>query len=270
MKIHPQARRFFRELAGFFALFFCLLTAQPLAARDIAPALVTDVIDGDTVKVLLESGEGATVRYLGIDTPELHHPSRGQEEFGREARAANAALVMGREILLEKDVQTVDRYGRMLAWVWIREDEGVFLINAELVRLGYAMPFTLAPNVRYTDLIIEAFREARLEKRGFWKPAAKRVFSASQAWAELPTLAGHFITLELLVEEIRESRIRYSLVSPEGLARFVVYKGDAPRFKDLELLKGRRVKAVGKLVAGYQGAEMTLADPVQILEIERP
>ena len=268
MKARTRARRFFLRSAGCLALLLCLPVYLALAAQDISRAQVTEVIDGDTVKVLLESGERATVRYLGIDTPELHHPSRGEEEFGKEARAANAALVMGREVLLERDVQIVDRYGRMLAWVWVREGNARFLVNAELARLGYAMPFTLAPNVRYTNLIIEAFREARLEERGFWKPAAKRVFSASQAWAELPALVGHFITLELVVEEIRESRIRYSLISAKGLARFVVYKGDAPRFTDLELLEGRRVKAVGKLVAGYQGAEMTLADPVQILGIQ--
>ena len=94
-------------------------------------------------------------------------------------------------------------------------------------------------------------------------------FSASQAWAELPSLAGNFLTLELVVDEIKQTDTRYSLISDDGRVRFVVYMGDVPRFPDLEHLEGCRLRAVGKLVAGYLGAEMTLADPVQILEISR-
>lgn len=253
------------------ALAFAFLLLHALAAGPLlaaaTPAFVTAVIDGDTVTALTEGGDEVTVRYLGMDTPELHHPSRGREELGREAAALNASLVLGRRVLLEGDAQSVDRYGRRLAWVWVPSDRGTFLANAEIVRRGYAMPFTLSPNVRHTDRIMEAFREARREGRGLWGRASGRVFSARQAWAELPALAGHFLVLELVVAEISESDIRYSLVSPDKRARFVVYKDDAARFADLRLLEGRRVKAAGKLVAGYRGAEMCLADPVQILDI---
>jgi micrococcal nuclease len=233
----------------------------------MSPAFVTKVIDGDTVTAVLDGGAEAQVRYLGIDTPELHHPSREREEFGKEAAAVNASFVLGKRVFLEKDLQGLDRYGRHLAWVWIDGPGGPVLINEKLVQLGYAMPFTLAPNVRHTERIIRAFREARSRKRGFWDRGGRRVFSAAQAWAELPALAGKFLTLELIVDKIKKTDIRYSLIAPGGRTRFVVYIGDAPRFGELEKLKGCCVRAVGKLVAGYQGAEMALADPVQILEI---
>jgi micrococcal nuclease len=47
--------------------------------------LVVFVVDGDTI--LLENGE--SVRYLGVDAPETHHPTRGLECFGPEATERN-------------------------------------------------------------------------------------------------------------------------------------------------------------------------------------
>jgi micrococcal nuclease len=273
MKHFQGACRFsLRKAAGIFACCLLLIVAGTCHAfsGNMTPAFVTKVIDGDTVTVVLEGGAEAQVRYLGIDTPELHHPSRGREEFGKEAAAVNASFVLGKQVFLERDVQEMDRYGRHLAWVWIDGPRGPVLINEKLVQLGYAMPFTLAPNVRHTERIIRAFREARARKRGFWDNAERRVFSASQAWAELPALAGKFLTLELTVDKIKKTDIRYSLIARGGRARFVVYMGDAPRFGDLGKLKGCYLRAAGKLVAGYQGPEMTLADPIQILEIRHP
>ncbi len=271
MRVFSGARRFLRKAAGRMLCLLCLFVAgvHPALSGTLPPAYVTEVIDGDTIAVAFEDGAEAHVRYLGIDTPELHHPARGEEELGKEAAALNASIVLGKTVFLERDVQSVDRYGRTLAWVWINGPREPALVNEKLVRLGYAMPFTLSPNVRHTERIIRAFREARSRNRGFWDRAGRRVFSASQAWSELPSLAGNFLTLELVVDEIKKTEIRYSLVSEDGRARFVVYMGDVPRFSGLELLEGCRIRAVGKLVAGYLGAEMTLADPVQILEISR-
>jgi len=265
------ACRFLGKAAGciFFLLCLFVVAVHPALSGTLPRAYVTEVIDGDTIAVTFEDGAEAHVRYLGIDTPELHHPARGEEELGKEAAALNASIVLGKTVFLERDVQSVDRYGRTLAWVWINGPRGPVLVNEKLVQLGYAMPFTLSPNVRHTEGIIRAFREARSRNRGFWDRAGRRVFSASQAWAELPLLAGKFVTLELVVGEIKKTEIRYSLVSEDRRARFVVYMGDVPRFSGLELREGCRIRAVGKLVAGYLGAEMTLADPVQILEITR-
>jgi micrococcal nuclease len=271
MRDFSGACRFLQKAAGCILCLLCLFVAgvHPVLSGTIPRAYVTEVIDGDTIAVTFGDGAEAHVRYLGIDTPELHHPTRGEEELGKEAAALNASIVLGKTVFLERDVQSVDRYGRTLAWVWIDGPGEPVLVNEMLVQAGYAMPFTLAPNVRHTDRIITAFREARFQGRGIWSRTPERVFTASQAWAELPSLAGNFLTLELVVDEIKKTDIRYSLISDDGRARFVVYKGDIPRFSDLELLKGCRIRAVGKLVAGYLGAEMTLADPVQMLKITR-
>jgi micrococcal nuclease len=76
-------------------------------------------------------------------------------------------LVGGRRVRLELDVQERDRYGRLLAYVWI----GDLMINAELVRRGYAQVMTVPPNVRYQALFLRLQRDARGAGRGLWRGA---------------------------------------------------------------------------------------------------
>jgi len=135
-------------------------TAQGLAGLD---ALVVRVVDGDTIHVRI-GGRVEKVRYIGVNTPELHHPTRREEPGGREARAANRRLVEGKRVRLDLDVQSRDRYGRMLAYVWI----GDTMVNAELVRLGFAQVMTVPPNVRHQALFLKLQRAAREAGRGLW------------------------------------------------------------------------------------------------------
>ena len=128
------------------------------------------VVDGDTVHVRL-GGAVEKVRYIGIDTPETNHPTRGEEPGGRAATAANSRLVSDRPVRLEPDVQLRDRYGRLLAYVWVkRPDGGELMVNAELVRLGYAAVMTAPPNVRHAELFRKLAAEAREHRRGLWAP----------------------------------------------------------------------------------------------------
>lgn len=117
-------------------------------------------------------GSGQTrVRLIGVDAPEASPNSRATHQaqrlgvpvdqilaLGRAARDQAARLAPpGSTVALELDVQTHDRYGRLLAYVWI----GRILVNLELARSGHACPLTIPPNVRYADAIAQAAREAR-------------------------------------------------------------------------------------------------------------
>jgi micrococcal nuclease len=107
---------------------------------------VVRVVDGDTIRVALPSGEEA-VRYIGIDTPESVKPGAPVECFAKKASAFNARLVDGERVKLVYDVERRDRYGRLLAYVY-RVRDGLF-VNAELVRRGFATVATFPPNVRH-------------------------------------------------------------------------------------------------------------------------
>jgi micrococcal nuclease len=124
---------------------------------------VTAVLDGDTIAV---AGVG-TVRYLGIDTPELHHPRKPVERFAVRAAAMNRQLVAGRTVRLETDVEQRDAYGRLLAYVYV----GDVMVNARLVATGMAEAYPFAPNTLHRERFARLQRDAMRFRRGQWGPA---------------------------------------------------------------------------------------------------
>jgi micrococcal nuclease len=153
-------------LGPLVALLALLLGVAPVLAETPAAldGVVVRVVDGDTVHVRV-GDRVEKVRYIGVNTPEIHHPTKGEEPGGREAHAVNRRLVEGKRVRLELDVQARDRYGRLLAYVWL----GEIMINAELVRLGYAQVMTVPPNVRHQALFLKLQRDAREGGRGLWR-----------------------------------------------------------------------------------------------------
>ena len=129
---------------------------------------VVNVVDGDTIDVLV-NGVEMRVRYIGMDTPEVHS---GFEWLGAESSAANAALVAGQEVVLEKDVSETDQYGRALRYVWLQADTGWLLVNLELIRQGFASVTTYPPDVKYVDaLYLSAQDAAQASGIGRWGAA---------------------------------------------------------------------------------------------------
>lgn len=144
-----------------------LLAALPAwPAQGGLEGTVVRVVDGDTMHVRI-GDRVEKVRYIGVNTPEVHHPTKGEEPGGREASEVNRRLVTGKHVRLEFDVQERDRYGRLLAYVWV----GEIMVNAELVRLGYAQVMTIPPNVRHQEMFVKLQREAREAGRGLWRRA---------------------------------------------------------------------------------------------------
>ncbi|RME48535.1 MAG: hypothetical protein D6791_03070, partial [Chloroflexi bacterium] len=144
------------------------VTRLPLVSRNppgfqVTWATVRRVIDGDTIE--LTSGD--RVRYIGIDTPEMSEP---RECYATEATAKNRELVEGKRVALRKDVSETDRYGRLLRYVYLPTGE---MVNAVLVREGYAVASTFPPDVMFADLFVELEREAREAARGLWGPACE-------------------------------------------------------------------------------------------------
>lgn len=140
-------------------------------SAQISISKVAKIVDGDTIE--LETGQ--KVRYIGIDTPETKHPKKGVECFGREAADRNKQLVEGKTVRLEKDVSEVDRYGRLLRYVFVinnpqkQASSGGFFVNDYLVREGYASAATFPPDVAYEEGFIAAQDEARTQEKGLWK-----------------------------------------------------------------------------------------------------
>ncbi len=145
--------------------------AQTLASESTTPGLteaqVTEVVDGDTLKVSID-GQPQTVRIIGVDTPETKDPRQPVMCYGAEAMAKTRELIDQADgrVLLEKDVSETDRYDRLLRYVWLEHPDGRRMLNKELVKGGYAQASTYPPDVKYQDMFLAAAREAREQGRG--------------------------------------------------------------------------------------------------------
>ena len=136
-----------------------------------ANGTVTHLVDGDTVDVAFSTGTGKPsterIRLIGIDTPETKRPDTPVECFGREASSALAALIpIGTAVLIERDVEERDRYGRLLGYVF-RASDGLF-VNHEMVRAGMATAYTFPPNIAYVDVFAAAGDASRAAAAGLW------------------------------------------------------------------------------------------------------
>ncbi|TSC66199.1 MAG: nuclease [Microgenomates group bacterium Gr01-1014_80] len=131
-------------------------------------ALVTKVIDGDTIKVSMV-GKEVTVRILGVDTPETVDLRKSVQCFGKEASHETKKLLDGQQVILQKDVSDKDKYDRLLRYVFLPLGDGdTLFISDYLIREGYAHTLTIPPDVKYADQFLRAQRQAREAKKGLW------------------------------------------------------------------------------------------------------
>jgi micrococcal nuclease len=132
-----------------------------LSFRGAHTTSVERVVDGDTVHL---AGLGS-VRLIGVDTPEVYGGT--VECFGPEASAfAKSVLRPGVKVRYRVGTEARDRYGRLLAYVWL--DDGRFF-NRMLVERGYATTLTIPPNDQFAPRFAAAERSARHERLGMWR-----------------------------------------------------------------------------------------------------
>lgn len=153
------------------------LLVRRLVAGDPVPALpadvgvVDDVVDGDTIDVRI-GGSTERVRLIGIDTPEVAHDDGSPAEcFGPEAQEfTRSVLPPGTEVRLTRDVVGRDDYGRLLAYVY-RRDDGTF-VNLAVIAGGYATPLSIAPNEAHRGELVAAAHDAEAADLGLWAACA--------------------------------------------------------------------------------------------------
>ncbi len=128
-------------------------------------AQVIRVTDGDTILVMAD-GRQEKVRLIGADTPESVHRDKSRNvPEGKVASEWTRKLLSNRMVWLESDKEPRDRYGRMLAYVYL--DDGR-MVNRLLISEGMAKPMKIKPNVKYAKDFEAAKEEAKEKNAGFW------------------------------------------------------------------------------------------------------
>lgn len=117
--------------------------------------VISKVVDGDTVKL----DTGKSVRLIGINAPE------SGQACSSEATNKLKEFVLGKEVILEKDVEDKDQYDRLLRYIHV---DGTF-VNLEMVRLGLAHKFDYGSNTKYSSQFEQAEDEAKQNQGCLWK-----------------------------------------------------------------------------------------------------
>ncbi|MBW1894453.1 MAG: thermonuclease family protein [Deltaproteobacteria bacterium] len=125
------------------------------------------VDDGDTIVL----SDGRRIRYIGINAPETDHFKNGNktqrgERFGQHAKKYNEKLVHLKKVRLEFDHEKYDRYGRLLAYVFLKDNS---FINEKIVQAGLAYCLSIKPNLHYSSRLLKAQRGAIAQRKNIWK-----------------------------------------------------------------------------------------------------
>lgn len=145
----------------------CIVAAAGLLAagcnasysRQCFPVL--RINDGDTITL----ADGRLVRYLGINAPEIDHRAQKAEPFGFAARRYNRELLKDKTACLEFDEQRRGRYGRLLAYVFLKDGR---FVNRLMLAKGYAYFLFNKADRRYQKLLLAAQQTAMANARGLW------------------------------------------------------------------------------------------------------
>lgn len=151
-------------------LFFVINNVSGEELRGIC----TKVFDGDTIQVQIadfkrDQQSEITVRLVGVDTPELSHPLKPVQYFALESSSFTTRMALGKKVRLEFDWQKEDKYGRLLAYVYLPDGR---MLNAEIIKQGYGFAYTRFP-FRYLEEFRQYERDARSKRLGLWKDGGK-------------------------------------------------------------------------------------------------
>jgi micrococcal nuclease len=124
---------------------------------------VVQALDGDTI-VVADGDRRETIRLLGVDTPETHHPRKPVQCYGPEAAAYTQSRLQGHWVRLEDDVERYDAYGRRLAHVYVNGRR----FEDELLAKGYARLLVIEPNHAHARTMLDEELDARAGRVGLW------------------------------------------------------------------------------------------------------
>jgi len=149
------------------------LSTTPILARNpirTVDGIVTQVTDGDTVK--LATTEGAKLNFIlyGMAVTEMERVSRKTgmvskpgQLYGEEAYEALKSKMLDSKVKV--DIMAVDRYKRMVGIVYLDNKN----INLEMVKEGWAWAYREYLDRPYTSEYLNAERDARTKRSSLWQ-----------------------------------------------------------------------------------------------------
>ncbi len=239
------------------ALLFFLGLALAVGA-DVESARVRHVVDGDSLVL----DDGRAVRLIGVNTPELGGTNGPDQPLARAARSLLTDLVEGQGATVETGEESLDHYGRTLAYVFLPDGRSVEEI---LTRRGLAWVVAIPPNVKGLARLLAAEREARRHRRGVWGIAEYRPAAAGT----LGTNDTGFRLVKGTIRQVSRSRRAYYFELAPGFTLLIPRSDWRKWFTGRpKALLGRRVVTRGWVTERHGALRMRVRHPAMLTFIE--
>ncbi len=252
-------------LASMAATDVAVSAALPCGLRDAGEATVVERLGPDTL--LLE--DGRAVRLIGALPPRI--TADWSNRLGVDERLSSALdrLAVGQRVRLGVGGRERDRYGRLLAHVFIARDDGEIWLQESLIGAGLALGYSFADNDACITRLQAAEETARRAASGFWADGLLRVRDAADP-ASMAKLTNSFQVIAGYVHDVAEVRGRiYINFDDDWRSDFTVSLSPAARkaFPDeaagLLQLKGSQIRVRGWLKQ-RNGPMIHVTHPAQI------
>jgi micrococcal nuclease len=217
--------------------------------------MVVAVYDGDTIKVRFVDGIERKVRLIGIDCPEIDDPNR--ENFLKSHLAKRFVFhhLYRKPVKLAFESEREDKYGRLLAYVWIKDR----LFNELILSEGFARVFLAFPYEQKMRFI-RAEKTAQEQGRGFWREKPYPLVPVKNIRNHIGTL----IEVRFTCARTRH-RGQFHFLYPEKRSFAVLIpKEHSSGFPDLETYKGKSIEVFGFLEEYRGQPQIMVFDPLQI------
>jgi len=217
--------------------------------KDAGTATIVEILN--TESLLLE--DGRAIRLVGALGPRVQ--TRWAEAMGLKETLTKALekLVLGKPVRLRVGARERDRYGRLLAHVFLDSGDNQIWVQEDLIRQGLAMAYSFPENRACIRRLQEAETQARAARAGLWDEGVFRVRDAADP-DSMKSLSYSFQIVEGQVADVADKRGRvYLNFGADWRSDFTVAVAASHRKSfdgsdiDLLALAGQRVRVRGWL-----------------------
>jgi endonuclease YncB( thermonuclease family) len=231
---------------------------------------VRAIIDGRSFTL----DDGREIRLAAIEVPFPPRSGESGTAAGASARAALASILADQTVELRQSVATPDRYGRMLAFAYLKQEGAQQSAAHEMLGRGFARVSTHVGDRACAGELLAQERTARQAKLGLWGEPYYVILGADST-AELAAERGHFTVVEGKVSSVRESGgtiyVNFGRRWSQALTVTILKRHErtfAAAGMEPKKLESRRVRVRGWLEE-RNGPRIEAAHPEQIEIAER-
>ena len=232
--------------------------------NSLESTVVKKVIDGDTIKI----SNGETIRFIGIDTPEINWDIGTADFYGYKALNFTKNNLLNKKIYLEYDEEKRDDYGRLLAYVYLENGE---LFNDIILKKGYGHLMTVEPNTKYLKKFRKVVKKAREKEQGIWRKIKQSKEKAAViSWKEAEKFYGKTVIVEGKIKNTYKAEevtfLNFAENYNETLT-IIIFNDNLNKFacQPENYFLNKNIRVIGE-VKEYEGSpEIIVENPTSIL-----